>query len=731
MNRLRLPPPGARPVLAVAAALWAGVLLGRSWGWVPALVGAVPTVLAGLSRRRSAAIVAAAAVAGVVAGAAGAATLRAVFAAGVPEGPAGVIVRATTDDHQGRFGSSWFLARPQAWRSADGWLEWQGPPVLVDLEKREDVSVGDTLLLEGESRARPGRAAGDPYAGTIEVRRLQRMDTADQPLLMVGNAIRRRVLERLSGRSDSAAALLAGFLVGETEDLDAVDLQALRRAGLSHYVAVSGSNVALFLAGWWLVLGPLAARPRRRAAAGLVGIVVFAVVTRWEASVLRASAMAGTVLAGRLISISLDPWAALGVGVSGALLFSASLATDVGFMLSVAATAGVLASAVSLRGILPPKVAELVGATLGAQVAVLPITLTVFGSVPLASPVTNLVAAPLVAAATAVGSIGTLAGMTPLVAVGTWLSGLVLRLARLASAWPQLGALEVVAASGLAGLVVVRRLRPLAVVVAAGAVAASLLGVPAGELRPAVVVLDVGQGDAVLVLGASGLNMLVDGGPDPVVLADHLARFGIARLDLVVSTHPHADHNDGLLGAIGRLPVGRLWHANEPHSTESWERVEAAAGEAGVPVEAPPVGEVLNWGDLTIQVLGPLRKYAGPNDQSIVLLVDAGAGSVLLTGDAETFAQADLGPVRADILKVPHQGGATSDLAWLVEAAVRGAVISVGPNDYGHPSPEVVSALSGDVPLARTDRDGTVVIPLIGDPLARFPQEAFRADLAG
>jgi competence protein ComEC len=128
----------------------------------------------------------------------------------------------------------------------------------------------------------------------------------------------------------------------------------------------------------------------------------------------------------------------------------------------------------------------------------------------------------------------------------------------------------------------------------------------------------------------------------------------------------------------------------------------------------PPVGEKVMLGDLAIEVLGPLRRYASPNDQSIVLGVTGPTGrTLLLTGDIETFAQADLRGVTADILKVPHQGGATSNLEWLEEVDAGLAVISVGPNDFGHPSDEVIAVLEASgAEVRRTDIDGDIVVPL-------------------
>jgi len=116
---------------------------------------------------------------------------------------------------------------------------------------------------------------------------------------------------------------------------------------------------------------------------------------------------------------------------------------------------------------------------------------------------------------------------------------------------------------------------------------------------------------------------------------------------------------------------------------------------------------------LELTVEGPLRRYASPNDQSIVLMVDGPSRSMLLSGDIETVAQAELSHLRADVLKVPHQGAATSDPEWLEGVGSEFAVISVGPNDFGHPADWVIEVLeSTGSDVARTDVHGDIPVPM-------------------
>ena len=668
-----------------------------------------------LGRRRSGVLLGALALAaGLLAGGLSLARDQRVLGAVVPGGPITLYVRATMDPVPGRFGDFWFIARPFA--QADQ-VPWQGPPILVSADAPGDLSAGEGMVVEGVLSANPGIARGSPYAGRLRASQISTLEGAAPLVMVAGNAVRDHIIDEL-GSPDPATALLAGFLVGATDQLPAVDHEALRRAGLAHFVAVSGSNVAGFLLLWWLVLGPLALG-RRRGVLGLAGLVLFVIVTRWEPSVVRASLMAGAVLSGRIIGWPIDSWVALGASATLALLVSPELAGDVGFQLSVLATGGILAGPDILPVALPRWLAAPLGATLAAQIAVLPILLAVFGSVPLLSPITNLVAGPLVAASTMIGGIGALSGVTPLVIVGSFLARGVLVVARATSGWPQIG--PVAAFCLLAGGWSLRslRLRPLVVLTAALAITWPLVTAPAPP-RLAAVFLDVGQGDATLLLGVSGEAVLVDGGPDPVILQGALDRYQVRHFALVVVTHAHQDHVAGLSVLPGRYQVGSLWYPGPPHTSPAWEDLRDQAIAAGIRVEVPNPGSTAHVDGLHLRVVGPLRRYDGINDQSVVLWVDAGATRVLLTGDVEIAAQADLGVMTTDVLKVPHHGALTSDLEWLAATRPRLSVISVGENDYGHPHLEVLEALSNSV-IIRTDQGGDVTVPLVGDPLSLLP----------
>jgi competence protein ComEC len=693
-----------------AGAAWVGALAGwTGGGWSVAALGVAATALAALALRWPEAMVAglcgAAALLAAISAWAAVSRVEATLGAALETGPLDVAGRVA-DQPVIEGGLARFVL-------ADGRTAPEASPLVpIGVEmSAEPPQPGTSVRVRGWLDPGPTRIRGDPVGGVLRRAELVAVTGSRIPVIAVGNALRARVARGIGeGRLSARRALLAGFLVGDTSRLPAADVDALRDAGLSHFVAVSGSNVALFLIGWWLVLVPLAG-PRVRAVVGLVGIAVFVVITRWEPSVVRAGVMIGLVLAGRLVAVPVEPAVALSAAVTGLLFFAGDLAVHPGFQLSVAATAGVILGARRAAVRRPRWLWSTLGATIAAQAAVLPFLLWHFGSVPLGAPLANVLAAPLVTAATAIGGMGVLLGWEPLVGLGATLAGGVLAVARAAAPWPQLGpaAAAVTVAVGVAA-----RRRSWRPVLALGAGAALAITALPGVPPPgaSVTFLSVGQGDAIIVRDGDD-TMLVDGGRDPRVLEAGLRRHGLGSVDLLVVSHGDVDHVGGLEGFFDRRGASRLWVPDQPSLGAALEGLIEAAALRGVPVERVGRGATYRVGTSRVSVVGPPRRYQGDNDGSIVLWIDGGSTQVLLPADAEAVAQRDMPAMQPDVMLVPHHGSATTDLEWLADTVGPLAVISVGPNPYGHPSAAVLAALRDQgARVITTQEAGDVVVAL-------------------
>ena len=684
-----------RSAVLAAVAVWLGALCGLGFGFVAIGIGggvAVGGALLRFARREVVLLVLLAA--GAASGTFAAQRVETTLGAPVPEGTFELRGRVAEEPTPAFCGVR-FLFHADAIAAPAGWAASHWPPLVVYADVVPDVTAGDLVAVAGKVSSDPGFVRGDAVAGTVDATDVVEIPGGERWLFLAGNALRHRVASQLAAHgAGPREGLLAGFLIGDTSGLSPGDAEALRLAGLTHFVAVSGSNVALFLAAWWLVAGPLAMRPRMRAILGLGGLALFVVVTRWEPSVIRAASMAALVLGGRIVGVPLDTWSALGGAVTLLLLFSGQLALDVGFQLSAAATAGVLLGGSLLPNRRPRWIWATLGATIGAQGAVLPLLLFHFGAVPLLSPLANLLAAPLVAAATAVAGIGVVSGLGFLVGIAARLASVVLAIAHAASNWPQLDWISATAVV-LTGLLASRRkLRPVVTLGVAGAIAAFAIAPVSMPREPLVTFLDVGQGDSVLLRDPSGAAALVDGGSDPLVLSRALRRYGVDALDLVVVTHGDADHVAGLQGLADAVPIQQLWVTSQRDAGELMRTVVSEAAAAGIPVVAPPPGHRLAIGSFVIAVLGPTRRYAADNDGSVILWVESGGVSALLAGDIEAVSQRELQSAVPDLLLVPHHGSATTDVAWLRRTAGPVAVISVGQNSYGHPSDTILSTLA-------------------------------------
>lgn len=555
-----------------------------------------------------------------------------------------------------------------------------------------------------------------------------------------------------AGLRDAAAVLpagprglLPGLVDGDVSGLDPQLAADFKTAGLSHLTAVSGTNVAVVTGAVLLLLRGLTAGPRTSAVGAGIALAGFVVLARPSPSVLRAAVMGAIALLALASGRPRSALPPLGAAVLVLVFVSPPLAREPGFALSVLATAGLIVLAPGWAAWLrshriPRGAAEALAVPAAATVATAPIIAAISGTVSLVSIPANLLAEPAVAPATVLGVLAAVASPVSDAAAGwlAWLAGVPVRWlvavgtraahAPLAAVpWPGGIAGAAVLAGGLAVAVPVLRWRPGRRVVLAATAGAAVVLVPVRAVSPGwpppgwlFVACSVGQGDALVVGAGAGVAMVVDTGPEPTAVDGCLRRLGVRSVPLLVLTHLHADHVDGIEGALNGRSVAEIDVGPSREPAAGWREVQASGRRHGVPVRTVSVGERRDFDGLTVEVLAPDHPFHGtrsdPNNSSVVLRVAVSGRTLLLTGDVEVEAQDALlrkeSLLRADVLKVPHHGSAYQSPAFLRAVHASVGVISVGrDNDYGHPSPALLHELGRlGIRTERTDLDGDVAV---------------------
>jgi competence protein ComEC len=557
------------------------------------------------------------------------------------------------------------------------------------------------------------------------------------------------------------AGIARALLLGEAAAVAPALNDAIRAAGVSHVLAVSGMHVTVLVGGiaalvraLWLRSALALYWEARRVAAGVGALLapLVAALCGGSPSAVRAALTSSLMFALSALGHRPSALAVAALAVAWHIAIEPRAALHPGFVLSVAATAALLTASCEGAAGLWRALRE----SLRAWLATAPFLLLCFGGTSLVALLANVVLLPLgtvlipLCVAHLLAALLGLAGWLGTGALFEAASGAFLGAARLCAALdpglhlPPLAPAQLLALGAGAGFCLLPTARGLRAAVAAGALLVMLLcelalrwSTPPEQLQ--VVFLDVGQGDAAIVRSA-GQTALIDaggsvgGGPDPgsASVLPALEALRVRKLDLVVLSHPHPDHYGGLTAVLASLPITELWDTGQAEAEGASQaaqllaQVRARGGTVRGPAQL--CGRTRRLGRTALEVLAPCPRFDeghGPNDNSFVLRLSHGRRSFLFTGDVEQLAEAALlarhGPaLRSDVLKVAHHGSRTSSAEALLRAISPWlAVVSAGRgNRFGHPHAEVVARLGR---LARhtlrTDVVGGVEVLSDGDTL--------------
>jgi competence protein ComEC len=622
----------------------------------------------------------------------------------------------------------------------------------------------------------PSSAGGGPVA-VLRARGSPAHVSPPSAVQHAAEALRRGLRAASAGLPDDDRGLLPAVVVGDRTGVPQPVLDDFRLSGMDYLMAVGGLHFMVVCGAVLWSLRRIGVGPRACAVATGGVLIAVGEVAGGQPNVLRAGLMVGVTLLALATGRARSAVSALAGSIIVLVLWRPEFATDVGFALSVLATAAMVAlarptaRALERRGV-PGGIAELLAVALVAQLATAPVIAAVYGQLSVPSLLANALVEPAFVPAMLLGALAMACAV-----VWPWLAAVVAHVALPEVAWLRIVAHHtarlpgsaitwpigwwggVALAAVLGAAVVALRFRRVRALMAAALVGMFVAIVPARVFAPAwpppawaMVDCDVGQGDGeVLATGQPGRAVVIDTGPDEEGIDDCLTRLDVDRIPLVVLSHLHADHIGGLPAVLRDWPVGAVAVGPSRVPNWAWTQVRRETSAARVPLVELAPGERLSWPGLTLDVLGPAPADSWPvgddpsgtvvNNSSLVLRASTAAGRALLTGDVELAAQADLlqsgVDLTATVLKIPHHGSRFSAPGFLDAVHARIAVASVGAgNPYGHPSPLTLSRLTSDGALVlRTDEDGDVAIvpgptgPAVvrrGDPKPPPPGRAHR-----
>ncbi|TSD62362.1 ComEC/Rec2 family competence protein [Aeromicrobium piscarium] len=582
----------------------------------------------------------------------------------------------------------------------------------------DGLTVGRRVVVEGALAATEDSDA----VGVLAVQRWQRVGDAAW-WWEASERVREGVRSAVDPYPGAGAAIVPALVTGDVTAVDDNLREDFQRSGLTHLTAVSGSNLTIVLGAVLLIVRGIGAK-RLTIPAALLAVIVFVLVARPEPSVQRAAVM-GTVAVVGLGWGTRDGLRAVAWAVIALLVIDPWMGRAAGFVLSVCATTGIVTLGPMftrrLEQWLPTWIAMALAVPLAAHLACVPMVAAISEEVSLVAVVSNVAAAPAVAPATILGLTGGLTDLlwapaARLIGAGAfgaawWIAEVGQRSASwdgAAIAWEQPWWSLVFVVPVVTAIVLVVLSRP---VLAAGL----SLGLLVAIVRPPqtgwppdeviVVACDVGQGDASVVPLGEGDAIVVDTGMDPGPIDRCLRRLGIERIRLLVFSHADADHVAGWRGAVRGREVEHVM-------------VGPSGGPElpDVPRSTPGPGESVMVGEVEIETLWPDTDHPATdrNDASLVQRFTINGVRVLFTGDLGEQTQTRVAAredVTAEILKVPHHGSADQSARFHQQTGAVAATVSVGENDYGHPTRRSLDILrDAGIRTWRTDELGDIAI---------------------
>ena len=567
--------------------------------------------------------------------------------------------------------------------------------------------------------------------------------------------------------SEKTAVLAKALLIGYKHELQQEERIAFARSGLSHIMAVSGLHVGFIVAPFWLLI-PFLWKYKWGKWLGILLLtsllLFYAGITGFSASVSRASLMAWLLTYGKLFHKVRDSVNLMAVAAFILLIINPRQLYDVGFQLSFSAVLIILMILPQAQRLISEKYRQtwvgslwmIILVSIVVQIGLFPVLTYYFGEFSIIGPIANVLVVPLLSFIVPVSL-----ALLPLSALMPELSGWIFIPAEYGLQWIQwvastLGSMEGswlvfeqpsgwvfliwIAAIALTASLRIPEVRwkylILLLVALNGWQVEKIVQYRSGPVLE-MVMLDVGQGDAVYIKSPTGKHILVDAGRwsplansgDQVILPFLRSR-GITHLDAVFLSHPHADHIGGMPSIINEISISTIYQSGYPYESALYLNMLAAAERTGTEIIDLKKGDIVLTDPLIrIFVLGPdgKRHNSNPNDHSLVLKFKYGETAFLFTGDAEDHQERRIinrygDFLKSDILKAGHHGSRTSSTPPFLNYVQPDAIlVSLSfRNMFRHPHPEAVQRLiNTGAKIEYTSLEGAIIYKSDGKSVKR------------
>lgn len=644
--------------------------------------------------------------------------------------------------------------------NSEEWCLSERLKVYVRGSRANDFQIGDRIIFKGKLSFPENKDEFNyirylshqriKTVAFIDFSQIEEVKKSENVFLNFIKLIRLKTGESLARflPGDKGAVVL-GMLLGNTSKISEETLENFRTTGLSHVLAVSGLHVGILIVacGWLMYL--LKVKPVFQGFLILLAVSFYSVLTLGRPSILRALLMTVAGLIAWYSGRENNLLSSISFACLVLLVYDPFILYDIGFQLSFAATLGVI----FLNPILGDWMSEIprglgknVALCLSAQLGVAPFLLCYFKSVSQVSVLANLLVVPLLAPLLISGMVVSFASVTlsflvqpvcliinPIISYVLWIAKALGNLTRgvfyfhFSSVFMFIGYYSILFAGAKAikfykPKIDFQRLIILFLFVAAIFTWSQALKSPVPEtLR--VTFLDVGQGDSILVQTPEGANILIDGGESSSALKLELQKRGIREIDVLVLSHPHADHVGGLVWVAKNLKIEMVLDSGQSHTLYQYKEFLQNIDKRGIEYKVVRRKDKFLIGDtLKLEVFHPQESLISGsrsdlNNNSVVLKLTYGEFDLLFPGDIEEEAETlicDLDEnIEVEVLKVPHHGSASGmSLEFLKKVSPEIAIISVGEgNRYGHPAKSTINRLKKfGVDLYRTDKNGTVTV---------------------